>query len=90
VPIGTWLLAIGLLLALGLHLDGMGLPDVSVRGRAASSRHHWPELASVLGLTAVGFAMRYYDVDMIPPAFHGDEGFMGLFGLEILEGQRLP
>ena len=90
VSVATWLLAIGGLVAVGLHLDGLALADVWRKTRTIFARRHRPELASVLVITGVAFAMRFYNLEMIPPLFHGDEGFMGLFGLDIMEGQRYP
>jgi 4-amino-4-deoxy-L-arabinose transferase-like glycosyltransferase len=90
VSVATWLLAIGGLVALGLHLDSIHPRELVARARLLFAKEHRPELASVLAITAVGFAMRYYDVEMIPPAFHGDEGFMGLLALDIMDGKRYP
>jgi 4-amino-4-deoxy-L-arabinose transferase-like glycosyltransferase len=90
VAIVCWLGALGCLGALGLSLDRLSLGDLRRVAAALRSRRHRSEVASVAAISLVAFALRAYRLDAVPPMFHGDEGEMGLFALEILEGKRHP
>jgi len=86
----AWLLAIGELIALGLALDGLTTKYAFAAIRSLFSAWHRPELGSVLVIAGVAMVLRFYDLDVIPAALHGDEGEMGRIALSILNGDRIP
>lgn len=45
-------------------------------------------LLLVSGLLVLGFGLRFYGLDRIPPFVHGDEGEVGLQALEVLAGRQ--
>jgi 4-amino-4-deoxy-L-arabinose transferase-like glycosyltransferase len=90
IAILFWLAAIGCLALLGPSIEGLTLADARAVVRQAAERRHRPEIGTVLAITVVAFVLRYYDVGMVPPTFHGDEGEMGLLAIGILEGAHVP
>jgi uncharacterized membrane protein len=90
VPVLAWLVAIGALIGFGLSLDRLTLADLWSGVRPLFSRHHRPEVGSVLAIMAVALILRVYDLEWLPAFVHGDEGEMGKIALSILAGDRVP
>jgi 4-amino-4-deoxy-L-arabinose transferase-like glycosyltransferase len=90
LPVLTWVLAIGALIALGLHLDRLTLREAFAAIRALGAERHRSEVGSVLAIAGVAMILRFYDLETIPPAVHGDEGEMGKIVMSILNGDTIP
>lgn len=45
------------------------------------------EMLVVLLVTALGFFLRFFDLETIPPFVHGDEAYFGLGAIRVLQGQ---
>jgi 4-amino-4-deoxy-L-arabinose transferase-like glycosyltransferase len=61
--------------------------------RTPDSLIKWPkmravvEMLVVLLVTALGFVLRFFDLETIPPFVHGDEAYFGLGAIRVLQGQ---
>jgi 4-amino-4-deoxy-L-arabinose transferase-like glycosyltransferase len=86
----VWLVALVCLLLLGPSEDRLTPRHLAHWLRLPLTRQHRPELGTVLAITLVGFGMRIYSLDTIPPLFHGDEGEMGLLARRIMNGEPMP
>jgi 4-amino-4-deoxy-L-arabinose transferase-like glycosyltransferase len=49
--------------------------------------HAVGEMLVVLLVTALGFFLRFFDLETIPPFVHGDEAYFGLGAIRVLQGQ---
>jgi 4-amino-4-deoxy-L-arabinose transferase-like glycosyltransferase len=45
------------------------------------------EILLVLAITALGFFLRFFDLETVPPLVHGDEAYFGLDAIRVLQGQ---
>jgi 4-amino-4-deoxy-L-arabinose transferase-like glycosyltransferase len=90
LAIACWVLAVGAVVALGPILDRVTRAEVGAALRSSLARRHRPEIASVLAITVVAFVLRVYQLETVPPMFHGDEGEIGLIALSILDGREYP
>jgi 4-amino-4-deoxy-L-arabinose transferase-like glycosyltransferase len=45
------------------------------------------EILLVLAITALGFTLRFLDLETVPPLVHGDEAYFGLDAIKVLQGQ---
>jgi len=86
----AWVVAIGAVVVLGPLLDRICAPEIGRYVRAAWSPEHRPETLSVVAMTVVAFALRFYQLETIPMMFHGDEGIVGQIALRPLQGQFAP
>ena len=61
--------------------------------RTLTSLIKWPEMRTVIEIlavllvTALGFGLRFFDLQTIPPFVHGDEAYFGLDAIRVLQGQ---
>ena len=85
-----WSGALGCLVALGPSLDRLPLRHVWYWLRVPFTKQHRPELGTVLAIMLVGFVLRVYNLELVPPLFHGDEGEMGLLARRIMNGAQFP
>ena len=64
-----------------------------LRVRTSASLIRWPEMHAVVEIlvvllvTALGFVLRFFDLETIPPFVHGDEAYFGLDAIRVLQGQ---
>ena len=63
------------------------LPGPPIPG-SAQARLSLLEASFIFLLTAVGLALRIYDLPALPPMIHGDEGEVGMLALRVLEGKE--
>src|SRR6185503_18750226 len=86
----AWVAAIGAVVVLGPLVDRISAAEIWRRIRAIWSPEHRPETLSVVAMTVVAFALRFYQLETIPMMFHGDEGIVGQIALRPLQGQFAP
>ncbi len=67
-----------------LFLLAVGGEGENIQEEEPYSRSEFVLLASIV---ALGFLLLAYDLEKIPPGFHGDEGESGMQALQILQGQ---
>jgi len=56
----------------------------TLEGREALQQWEWVVLGFIV---VVGFLLRFYNLEFLPPSLHGDEAEFGLQAIEILEGR---
>jgi 4-amino-4-deoxy-L-arabinose transferase-like glycosyltransferase len=86
----AWFVAIAAVLVLGPLLDQITVAEIASRLRAPFTREHRPETLSVVAMTVVAFALRFYQLETIPMMFHGDEGIVGQIALRPFNGVFAP
>lgn len=86
----AWIAAIGAVVAIGPLLDRVSAAEIGRCIRALWSPECRPETLSVVVMTVVAFALRFYQLETIPMMFHGDEGIVGLIALRPFQGQFAP
>jgi 4-amino-4-deoxy-L-arabinose transferase-like glycosyltransferase len=89
-----WALSLVILAAAFLHEPKRKVIDVDkeaadIEERAAMVIPRWVEVAIVVGIMALAFALRIWRLDDLTGGMHGDEGETGMDALSIFQGDRV-